>query len=136
MQPSHFHRIVSLRIRILIDRAEDLAVMDQLPNVLWVVADDELDLVASVAQRKVDGGARLGSLHNDGVKLSLRESTEKILNGGERFRCVEIVVYAGHLFVLRILCAKLIPALGAEDLRRCAGDAHDIGDLSFLPPNA
>ena len=52
VQPGHFHRVVGLRIGVLIDGAEDLAVVDQLPHVLGIVAGDELDLVAPVAERR------------------------------------------------------------------------------------
>ena len=41
-------------------------------------------------------------------------------------------VHAGHFLILRVLGAKLIPPLGAQDLRRRAGDAHDVGDLGLL----
>ena len=35
---------------------------------------------------------------------------------------------------MRILGAELVPPLGAEDLRRSAGDAHDVGDLGVFAP--
>ena len=51
--------MVGLRVRILIDGAENLAVMDQLPNVGGIVTGDELDLLAAVPDGEVNGRARL-----------------------------------------------------------------------------
>ena len=65
-------------------------------------------------------------------KLSLRELAEKILDDGKRLRRIEIVVHASDFPILRILSAGTVPALGAEDLRRSAGDAHAAGDLGLL----
>src|SRR5262249_7755793 len=39
---------------------------------------------------------------------------------------------ARHFLVLRVLGAKLVPAFGAEHLRRGAGNAHDIGETRLL----
>ena len=61
-----------------------------------------------------------------------REPAEKILHDGERLRRVEVVAHAGHFLILRVLRAELVPALGAQDLRRRARDAHDVGDLGLL----
>src|SRR5580658_9067624 len=58
MQPGHSHGVICLRVGILVDGSEDLAVVDQLADVRRIVADDELDLVPTITNRKVYGGAR------------------------------------------------------------------------------
>ena len=108
MLPSHFHRIVGLRIWILIDSAEDLAVVDQLPDILGIVANDERDLVPTIPHGIVHP-ADLGALQNDGVQLTLWKTTQEILDDRERLRVVEIIRHPGYFLVLRFLARNSTP---------------------------
>src|SRR6202021_386820 len=76
MQPSHLHGAVSLRIRVLIDRAEDFSFGNELSHVLWIIADDEFNFISAVALGEVHRGAGLMPLHDEGVELAFRKPAQ------------------------------------------------------------
>ena len=88
-----------------------------------------LHFLAAILAREVGGGDALRPLHHDEIELALREAGEKVLRRGQRLGAVEVVGDLGHDLVLRVLGQLLLEALGAQDLRRGAGDAHDVADL-------
>src|SRR5688500_15203032 len=61
----HVHRLVRLRIGVLVDRAENEAVDDRLANVRRIVTDDELHLLATILVREAGGSGALWPLHDD-----------------------------------------------------------------------
>ena len=61
-----------------------------------------------------------------------REPGEQILGHRQRLGAVEIVVHLGDDLVLGVVRQLFLEPLGAQDLRRGAGDAHHVADLDRL----
>jgi hypothetical protein len=116
IEPCHVHALEGLRIGILIDSAENVAIHDRLAHISRVITEDELHLFATVLAGEIGRGHTFWALHDDVIEATLGEASEQVLCDRQRFCAVKVVCHRADNLDLRVIRDGLIEALPAQDL--------------------